>query len=169
MARVPALLKGADRPANLAEGDVFGHLCHDQGLHVAAANIWASCISAGAAFGHRYNAACSAALAGTGAGKDEPRPDDAAKAQLRRQALEWLTAELTAWSARLTSYANTGPEVVAQLRHWTTDSDLAGVRDPDALAKLPEAERKVWQALWDDVERLRRRALVDPRFEVKPE
>jgi hypothetical protein len=30
--------------------------------------------------------------------------------------------------------------------------DLAGVRDADAHAKLPEAERKAWQALWADVD-----------------
>ena len=35
---------------------------------------------------------------------------------------------------------------------WKADADLADVRDPDALAKLPEAERKAWQSLWADVD-----------------
>jgi hypothetical protein len=30
------------------------------------------------------------------------------------------------------------------------DSDLGGVRGPQALAKLPEPEREPWQKLWDD-------------------
>ena len=37
------------------------------------------------------------------------------------------------------------------LGHWLDDSDFAGVRGPKALAKLPEAERRPWQKLWEDV------------------
>jgi hypothetical protein len=33
-------------------------------------------------------------------------------------------------------------------------SDLAGIRDAEALAKLPEPERQEWQALWADVDSL---------------
>jgi hypothetical protein len=43
-------------------------------------------------------------------------------------------------------------------QHWQKDTDLSGVRDPAALAKLPEDERRQWQKLWDDVEALRQRA-----------
>ena len=32
-----------------------------------------------------------------GKGKDDPSPDDAARAKLRKQALDWLKAELSAW------------------------------------------------------------------------
>ena len=35
---------------------------------------------------------------------------------------------------------------------------LAGLPDAEALASLPEAERKEWQALWADVEALIARA-----------
>ncbi len=44
------------------------------------------------------------------------------------------------------------------LQHWKVDTDLTGVRDSEALAKLLEAERKQWQALWADVEALRKQA-----------
>jgi hypothetical protein len=44
------------------------------------------------------------------------------------------------------------------LRHWRADIDLAGVRDPAALARLPAAERAAWQALWADVDALIRGA-----------
>ena len=44
------------------------------------------------------------------------------------------------------------------LQHWQKDTDLAGVRDAQALAQLPEAERQEWQALWSDVTTLRKRA-----------
>ena len=37
------------------------------------------------------------------------------------------------------------------------DTDLAGIRDKQELAKLPEAERKEWQSLWADVDALLKR------------
>jgi hypothetical protein len=44
------------------------------------------------------------------------------------------------------------------MRYWQTDSDLAGVRGKDALARLPEEEREQWEKLWSDVDALLRRA-----------
>jgi hypothetical protein len=35
--------------------------------------------------------------------------------------------------------------------HWQQDADFAGVRGPEALARLPEAERPGWRKLWTDV------------------
>jgi hypothetical protein len=43
---------------------------------------------------------------------------------------------------------------VHALRHWQTGPDLSGVRDKDALATFPEAEREAWRKLWDDVAEL---------------
>jgi hypothetical protein len=40
---------------------------------------------------------------------------------------------------------------VPQLQHWQQDPDFGGVRGPEALARLPEAERQAWQKLWGDV------------------
>jgi hypothetical protein len=34
---------------------------------------------------------------------------------------------------------------------WQEKRDLAGVRDKDALAKLPAEERAAWEKLWADV------------------
>jgi hypothetical protein len=44
--------------------------------------------------------------------------------------------------------------VPGTLRHWREDPDLAGVRDADALDKLPEGERGEWRKLWADVDAL---------------
>ena len=44
------------------------------------------------------------------------------------------------------------------MQHWRADGDLVGVRDPKALAKLPEAERKDWLALWEQANVLTRKA-----------
>ena len=38
------------------------------------------------------------------------------------------------------------------------DSDLAGVRDRDALAKLPSDEQDAWRKLWDEVDALLKKA-----------
>ena len=108
---------------------------------------------------YRYIAACAAALAGSGQGKDIPAPDDSAKAKLREQARGWLQAELAAWSKVLESgAAEARPLVARTLKHWGEDSDLAGIHDEASLATLPEAEREGFRALWADVEALRKKA-----------
>jgi hypothetical protein len=50
------------------------------------------------------------------------------------------------------------PLVRERLAHWQRDADLAGTRDPDALARLPEGERAAWRTLWADVDALARSA-----------
>jgi hypothetical protein len=37
------------------------------------------------------------------------------------------------------------------MRHWQVDPDFAGVRGPEALARLDEAERQAWQHVWAGV------------------
>jgi hypothetical protein len=37
------------------------------------------------------------------------------------------------------------------MQHWLKDPDFTGVRGSQALANLPEAERKQWLKLWADV------------------
>ncbi len=72
---------------------------------------------------------------------------------LRQQALDWLRADLTAWQNLLEkSREKTAPIVRQKLQHWLKDDDFNGVRGPDALARLPQAEREAWQQLWADVE-----------------
>jgi serine/threonine-protein kinase len=44
------------------------------------------------------------------------------------------------------------------LAHWQKDPDLAGVRDPAALEKLPKEEREAWKELWADIEAARKEA-----------
>jgi hypothetical protein len=42
-------------------------------------------------------------------------------------------------------------EVQRTMQHWQRVPDLAGVRDPAALARLPADERQAWQKFWADV------------------
>jgi hypothetical protein len=90
--------------------------------------------------------------------------DEKERGRLRQQALDWLRADLDAWNEQLKKDpARAGRQVVQQMQHWQQDSDFANVRDPEALAKLPEAERPAWQKLWADVaETLRKATETNP-------
>src|SRR5262249_6581179 len=103
--------------------------------------------------GHRYNAACAAALAAAGQGKDAAALDEKERTRLRNQALDWLRADLALWDQQAHRAEPQARAATQQtLRHWQQDTDLAGVRTADALQKLPPAERAAWQKLWADVE-----------------
>jgi Flp pilus assembly protein TadD len=108
---------------------------------------------------YRYRAACSAALAGCGKGRDADKLDPEQRARLRQQALTWLHADLDAWRKRL---ANARPAqmqaILRALRQWHQDPGLAGVRGERALADLPGAERQAWKTLWADATALHRKA-----------
>ena len=66
--------------------------------------------------------------------------------------LGWLNAELSAWTRVSTIVEPANKALVAKtLNNWNQDANLAGVRDQQELAKLPEAQRQAWKALWGDV------------------
>jgi tetratricopeptide (TPR) repeat protein len=146
-----------------------------EGKPAAAARFYAEAFAAhpqlpdDLRFQNRYNAACAAALAGCGRGQDAAGLDDAERARLRRQALDWLRADLTAWGQLLDKEPEQArPRVHRILRYWQWDGDFAGVRG-DGLAKLSEAERQPWQQLWADVERtLRKVEHQDTKSTDKP-
>jgi tetratricopeptide (TPR) repeat protein len=172
--RLAAVLGGDDHPADAAERLEFAQLASERRLYAAAARLAADALTADPRLAddrqarYRYHAACAAALAGGGMGADPP-PDAAARAALRAQALEWLRAERAAWSERAASGPSQGrPAVVQALRDWLVDWNLAGVRAPDALARLPEAERAGWQALWADVDALIRGAPTGGELPADP-
>jgi serine/threonine protein kinase/tetratricopeptide (TPR) repeat protein len=160
-ARLAAVIRGDQAPKDDSDRLELADRAYEKALHAASARLYAEALTNDPKLAeirkpeHRYNAACAAALAGSGRGKDDPPPDDAARGKFRRQALEWLNAELTFWKA-LASKGDPGDrETVAKtLEHWKGDADLAHVRDPTALARLPEAERAAFQGLWKDVDGL---------------
>jgi serine/threonine-protein kinase len=158
--KLPGLIRGETQPADVPERLAVAEACYIKGLHATSTRFYSDALNRQPALAegrdppHRYDAACAAALAGSGQGKDDPPPDDATKAKLRAQALDWLQADRAAWAKSLDADPKTHPQVARMLQHWQTDTDLAGVRDPKALAKLPEAERKGWELLWADVRAL---------------
>jgi tetratricopeptide (TPR) repeat protein len=157
-ARLPAILKGQARPADAAEQLGLADLCKTKRRYAAAARFYADAFAADPQRadhlrpGHRYNAACCAALAAGEQGTDAPKRDDPERARLRGQALNWLRADLAAW-AKVADRAL----VRRKLAHWQQDPDLAGVRGREALAALPAEERAQWEKLWAEVADLLRR------------
>jgi eukaryotic-like serine/threonine-protein kinase len=77
--------------------------------------------------------------------------DAAGRERLRRQAVAWLRADLAAWAKVIDRGPQDRLAARRALTHWRTDVDLAGVRDPAELDKLPADERQDYLALWTDV------------------
>jgi serine/threonine-protein kinase len=157
-AGLPALLRGEQRPVDAAEFAGFAELCYGNQLYATSARLWKEAFAArpgraeAPSTGSRFHAARAAARAGCGQGKDDPPPDAAARAELRSQARDWLRADLAQWSEPHEQTTGAVPrEVRSQLARWRTDPDLACVRDPEALAKLPDSERESWDSLWATV------------------
>jgi eukaryotic-like serine/threonine-protein kinase len=167
--KLPDVLSGK-LPTTPAERSDYAYLCALTRRYPASARLYAEAFQADATLadnlpaGHRYNAAYAAAQAGCGQGNDADKLDDKERARLRQQAREWLRADLTSWSKQAASDKEADRALVHKtLTHWQGDPDLAGVRDPEALAKLPETERAEWQKLWAEVKGLLEKAVEKPQ------
>jgi tetratricopeptide (TPR) repeat protein len=167
--KLPAMLSGKAQPANVSERVEYADVCQKKRLYAAAVCLYREAITAqpdvaaSPANEVRYRAAFAAALAGCGKGEDAAWLTDAERAGFRKQALDWLRADLDAWRGLLEKQPDKArPAVARQMRHWLQDTDFNGVRGPDALARLPEAERQDWQKLWADVAETLRRAGDSP-------
>jgi tetratricopeptide (TPR) repeat protein len=174
--RLPAILRGEEEPGNNAQRLAFARMAYERKYYVAGARLWAQALESDPTLAddrqaqHRYRAACASALAATRRGEDEPPPDDAAKAKLRRQALDWLRAELTTWAKLLESGPPQARPAIAQtLYRWKQDTDLAVIRNGEALAKLPAEEQQAWRTLWAQVDALQKRASTSGAKETKPD
>ena len=163
--RLPAILKGEDRHVSAAERIFLADLCRFKRLYFNSVRFYSEAVNAdavlAAALGahHRYGAVRSATLAGCGEGEDAAAVSDEARARLRKQALEWLRADLAGGAKRLEG--GTPPdraEVQSVLHTRRNDPALAGVRDADRLAALPATERTEWQQYWADVAALAAKA-----------
>ncbi len=162
--RLPAILKGDDRPRNVGERLDLAQMCMDKDSKAAALRFWSEALEEDPKLGdnrkaqHRYNAACAALLVASGQTKDATPIDEAARADLRRRALAWLRAEVAAWTRVFESGSPAErATALSVIRWWTRDTDLATVRGADALARLPETERKAWQVFWGEYEALMRK------------
>jgi serine/threonine-protein kinase len=158
--RLPALLDGKATPASPEERIELAELCALKHLNRAAARFHEEAFAARPGLAddlyaaRRYKAARVAALAGCGQGRDAVPLTYEERARLRRQALDWLRADLEAWRLLLDSKHEKVPSAArgAQvLQNWLADPSFAGVRGSELRAGLPEAERQPWHELWQNV------------------
>jgi Flp pilus assembly protein TadD len=164
--KLPAILTGEATPANPAEAVVLASMCQlpYQKRYAASNRLYADAFAAQPELAddlkaaYRYNAACAASLAAAGQGQNPDKLNDKGRARLRRQVLDWLRADL----ALRREQVEKGPpheraNAQSKLKYWQQDANLASVRDPQALDRLPEDERTAWRALWRDVDELAKR------------
>jgi WD40 repeat protein len=160
------VLAGRARPASAAQAVDLAWRCgYHKRRYVAAVGLFEEAFATDPRLaenvipGHRYDAACCAALAAAGRGKDAAALGQPERARLRRQAHDWLRADLEYWTKTLQVGKPIDRDLLLpQMQHWQRDADLAGVRDRAALAALPGAERRRWEQLWADVAALLDRA-----------
>jgi tetratricopeptide (TPR) repeat protein len=170
--RLAAFRNGSYTPASNAERLALAEWCQVKKLHHTAAGLYADAFAADPKLAddlgapHRYNAACYAALAAAGQGEDAARLDEKERARLRQRALDWLRADLALRGKRLQSGKPTDRAAVhSAMQHWQIDTDLAGLRDKDALDRLPDQEQKAFAQLWADVEALLKEAKTPAKKE----
>jgi hypothetical protein len=183
--RAACLLAGQDHAKNAAEQLQFAEFCRNYHRHHAAARLYAAAFTAKPSLPGtgppRWPAAASAVLAAAGQGRDAATLPASERVQLRRQALDWMRADLqqltqTATAYRATSQAAAPPPVVSPLeklsaqvpgpgpanllrvhdcaQHWLMSPELASVRDEKELPKLSPEEQTAWHKLWDEVHAL---------------
>jgi serine/threonine-protein kinase len=158
MPSLAAFLKGDYQPRDNDERLALLGVCQFQGLHRVAASLCADALAANPQLAAdlqaslRYRAACFAVLAAVEQAKGAAKLAHQDRARLRRQALDWLRADLAAWAR--------SPDTALMqktLRQWQQNAALASVRDKEAQACLPAAERAEWSRLWSAVGELLRK------------
>ncbi len=143
------------------QGNNYPDHCYSLRLFAASAAIWAAGFAADPTLAqdmqaqNRYLAASAAALAAAGKGIDQPPLDELARSRWRKQALDWLNADLAYWAKQAeTGVPQSTALVQKTLENWRVDRDFASVRDESHLKRLPQDEQKAWQAFWSRVSAL---------------
>ena len=155
-AKLPALLAGKVEPKDNAERFEYAIMAQIKEFNHASARLFADAFAADPKLadepGHLYDSAFSPVRAAAGRGEDASKLDDHERARLRKQALDWLRADLTQYARKL---ATGNPEeraaVLDALRKWQEEPELTSIRDSAALALLPAEEKDAFGRLWADV------------------
>ena len=165
-ARLAKVLQGEAAPADAGERIALAKFCQERKkLFAAAARFYAAGFAAepkradDLARGLATTPPAPPHWPAVARARTPPRSMRRSAHRLRRQALDWLGADLAAWARVLDNDAKKAtPALARQLRRWLADADFAALRGDKALAQLPEAERQPWQKLWHDVTDLLSRA-----------
>jgi eukaryotic-like serine/threonine-protein kinase len=163
-AKLPGILSGEDKPASAYEELELAVVCDLKGLHRTSARLFASAFQSRPALattmklGYRYQAACVAAKASC---SPTHFPWDAVdRSHWRRQALDWLRADMAQMARGLEQSPDTRKSVRDTLQRWQKEKVLACLREPEALAKLPASDRAECLKFWAEVQEVVVRSLV---------
>jgi serine/threonine-protein kinase len=154
---IAAFLEGKHQPRDNTERLALLGVCRFKNRSRTLARLYADAFAADPALAddprsrQRYWAARAAAQAGCGRGMDAARVEETERARWREQARRWLQADLAAWVRLLDRNPAARGDAWKALTLWQLDPDLACVRDPGELDKLPEAEWKEYLAIWAEV------------------
>ncbi len=157
--KLPAFLRGKKKPADAAEQFALAQLCRYRNLPGAAVGFYQAAFAAKPELAddlqqeNRFTAACTAARAAAGTGQDGAAADAAHRSAWRKQALDWLRADLQVWT-RLAADKKAGARLMVRqmLGRWRAHVDLASLHDKKTLAALPEGEQKAWRQFWAEVD-----------------
>jgi serine/threonine-protein kinase len=167
--RLPAIQTrpvGQQQPANAAECLEFAQLCWwYRKEYVAAVHFYETALAMEPplaqqdGINNRFYAACAAAQAGCGLGKDAAALTPEQRPAWRQKALRWLRTDLALWKSALDGDNATNQGLARKkLQAWQEEIELACVREPVWLAKLPREEQAQWRSFWEEVAALRRNA-----------
>ena len=159
--RLAAVLRGEAQPADAAERDEYAHLCYEKKRYVAAARFFSQGSDRRPDTGRRPRKQPSlpgrvrSGPGGCGRGDDAGQLDDKERVRWRKQALDWLRADLKAYGELLpVSNPKERQRLQEWLRSWQSEPALAGLRDATAVAHLSAAEQESCKQLWAEVQAL---------------
>ena len=164
--KLSRVLTGDIQPADAGERLKLAKMCQLQGksLYAAAVRFYADAfaeqpnLDANLQAQHRYNAACAAALAGTAKNAKETTAESD-RPPLRRQARDWLQADLDTYTQQVKNGKSALIfQAADRLAHWQTDPDFIGVRDAKSLTKLPNPSKPSGASSGPNVDQLLKQA-----------
>jgi tetratricopeptide (TPR) repeat protein/tRNA A-37 threonylcarbamoyl transferase component Bud32 len=160
---LPALLDARRGPLDDDERLIMLGAYRSQNRTLAAARLYAELLARDppppeqAPFELRFKAACAAASAGVGSGRDATQLGEVERARWRKQALAWLRADLASWKAKGVTPSPADHAVLQRtLTRWKTNPDLARLREPISLQGVSDGERQDWATFWQEVDHLGR-------------
>jgi len=159
-ARLRPVLIGEERVTGPDEQVSLARMClHYKHMYATAAVFYGDAFAVrpelanDLALENRFDAARAAVLAGTGQGEDNSPLSNLDRQTWRERARNWLKENL-ADLAKLAASDKVAARQAARyaLLRWKQERDLRAVRNKEALEKLAEGERVVWQKFWDEVD-----------------
>jgi eukaryotic-like serine/threonine-protein kinase len=152
-----AFLEGTYQPRDNTERLVLQAICQSASRPKAAAQLYVDAFAADPSLAndvgrsYRSKAADVAVLAGCGRGADATGLGESERKHWRAQARQWLRADLKGWTQLMNASFAFRDKVLPAITKLQTDPELALLREPAALSRFDDEERKDCLALWGDM------------------